>query len=62
MSSGSGSSGPVPSTPVFVIPERLDFYVEDRTTHKRIFTLYNPFDVDVRYKGERETQFDYMTH
>jgi len=48
--SSSGPSSPL-LAPVFVLPEKLDFYVEDRTTHKRIFTIYNPYDADVKYKG-----------
>jgi hypothetical protein len=51
-SPSSSSSGPPLLAPVFVLPEKLDFYVSDRSTHKRIFTIYNPYDVDVKYKGE----------
>ena len=55
MASSSGSSGPGGSAtaprPVFVFPGALDFYLEDQTTHKRVLTIYNPFDVDIFFKG-----------
>jgi len=39
---------PIPGPrPVFVFPGSLDFYLEDLTTHKRVLTLYNPYDVDI---------------
>jgi len=54
MASSSGSSGPGGSAtaprPVFVFPGALDFYLEDQTTHKRVLTIYNPFDVDIFFK------------
>ncbi len=52
-SSSSGEPPPPPPAALIVIPERLDFYVGDRTTHKRIFTVYNPYEIDVKYKGEQ---------
>merc|ERR1712029_653011 len=33
--------------PQAVFPGALDFYLEDQTTHKRVLTIYNPFDVDI---------------
>ena len=60
------------STPVFVFPSQLDFYVDDKTTHKRVMTIYNPYDVDVTFKGNCERlqtflsfdrcQFDLVSH
>lgn len=44
----SGTSGP--ARPVFVFPGNLDFYLEDQTTHKRVLTLYNPYDADITFK------------
>ena len=58
MASSSGSSGAggagggAAPRPVFVFPGALDFYLEDQTTHKRVLTIYNPFDVDIFFKGE----------
>ena len=45
----SGSSGS--SRPVFVFPGNLDFFLDDQTTHKRVLTLYNPYDTDITFKG-----------
>jgi hypothetical protein len=39
--------------PVFVFPSALDFYLEDQTTHKRVMTLYNPYDADITFKGKQ---------
>jgi hypothetical protein len=36
--------------PVFVFPVQLDFYHEDQTTHKRVITIYNPYEFDVTFK------------
>ena len=47
-SAGSPVQGP---RPVFVFPGSLDFYLEDQSTHKRVLTLYNPYDVDILFKG-----------
>ena len=44
-----GSSGS--SRPVFVFPGNLDFFLDDQTTHKRVLTLYNPYDTDITFKG-----------
>ncbi len=30
-----------------------DFYLEDLTTHKRVLTLYNPYDQDITFKGKK---------
>jgi len=46
-SAGSPVQGP---RPVFVFPGSLDFYLEDQSTHKRVLTLYNPYDVDILFK------------
>ena len=50
-SSSSSSGGGAAPRPVFVFPGALDFYLEDQTTHKRVLTIYNPFDVDIFFKG-----------
>ncbi|KAL1123109.1 hypothetical protein AAG570_002197 [Ranatra chinensis] len=36
--------------PVFVFPPEVKFYVSDQTTHKKVLTLYNPYDFAVRFK------------
>lgn len=50
--STASSAGPTPHgpKPVFVFPSTLDFYLEDPTTHKRVLTLYNPYDQDITFK------------
>ncbi len=49
----SSTFGGGPNRPVFVFPGNLDFYLEDQTTHKRVLTLYNPYDSDIIFKGEK---------
>ena len=39
---------------MFVFPSQLDFYIDDQTTHKRVLTIYNPYDVEVAFKGSTE--------
>jgi len=48
-SSGSGGilDGKIP---VFVFPVQIDFYLDDQTTHKRVVTIYNPYEFDVTFK------------
>ena len=56
MSSTGSTSSPASSgildgkVPVFVFPVQLDFYYEDQTTHKRLVTIYNPYEFDVTFK------------
>ena len=53
MSSVSGLTSPSildGKVPVFVFPVQLDFYFEDQTTHKRVVTIYNPYEFDVTFK------------
>ena len=50
-SSGAATSGILDGkVPVFVFPVQLDFYYEDQTTHKRVVTIYNPYEFDVTFK------------
>merc|ERR1712183_1211758 len=45
------AGAPIPGPrPVFVFPGSLDFYLDDQSTHKRVLTLYNPYDVDILFK------------
>jgi len=46
----SSTFGGGPNRPVFAFPGNLDFYLEDQTTHKRVLTLYNPYDSDIIFK------------
>ena len=54
-SSQSDKSSPMfpPSRipPVFVFPSTIEFYEDDPTTHKRVLTIYNPYDYEVAFKG-----------
>ena len=55
MSSASGLTSPSildGKVPVFVFPVQLDFYFEDQTTHKRVVTIYNPYEFDVTFNVE----------
>jgi len=36
--------------PVFVFPSTIEFYEDDPTTHKRVLTIYNPYDYEVAFK------------
>ena len=51
MATSTGAPIPGPR-PVFVFPGSLDFYLDDQSTHKRVLTLYNPYDVDILFKGK----------
>lgn len=48
----SGGSGGIldGKIPVFVYPVQIDFYLEDTSTHKRVVTIYNPYEFDVTFK------------
>ncbi len=51
ISFSSGSGGILDGKiPVFVFPVQIDFYLEDQTTHKRVVTIYNPYEFDVTFK------------
>lgn len=51
MAASTAFGGMSPGTrPVFVFPANLEFYLEDQTTHKRVLTLYNPYDSDIIFK------------
>ena len=53
MAASTAFGGMSPGTrPVFVFPANLEFYLEDQTTHKRVLTLYNPYDTEIIFKGE----------
>lgn len=38
--------------PVFVFPHSIRFYSDDRSSHKQVVTIYNPYDFSIRFKGE----------
>jgi len=50
MSTTSGTNILDGKVPVFVFPVQLDFYHDDQTTHKRVVTIYNPYEFDVTFK------------
>lgn len=47
MQPGSPFDGKVP---VFVFPYSINFYLEDKATHKQVLTLYNPYECAVLFK------------
>uniref|UniRef100_T1INA0 MSP domain-containing protein n=1 Tax=Strigamia maritima TaxID=126957 RepID=T1INA0_STRMM len=36
--------------PVFVFPNSLSFYADDKSQHKQVLTVYNPYDFGIRFK------------
>jgi len=48
--------------PVFVFPVQLDFYYDDQTTHKRVVTIYNPYEFDVTFKVRFLSIWDSAQH
>ncbi|XP_013416374.1 motile sperm domain-containing protein 1-like [Lingula anatina] len=36
--------------PVFVFPSSLIFYSDDQSTHKQVLTLYNPYEMALKFK------------
>ncbi|XP_023700137.1 motile sperm domain-containing protein 1-like [Paramormyrops kingsleyae] len=38
------------SLPVFVFPTELFFYADEQATHKRVLTLYNPYEFALKFK------------
>ncbi|XP_077987725.1 motile sperm domain-containing protein 1-like [Glandiceps talaboti] len=36
--------------PVFVFPTELVFYVDDKSSHKQVLTVYNPYDFSLKFK------------
>ncbi|XP_071951194.1 motile sperm domain-containing protein 1-like [Antedon mediterranea] len=36
--------------PVFVFPSELNYYADDRNTHKQVITVYNPYEFPLRFK------------
>ena len=63
MAASSAFGGMSPGArPVFIFPANLEFYLEDQTTHKRVLTLYNPYDTEIIFKGQLlfKIQFQYF--
>ena len=50
--SRSMSGGVEASCPLFITPQNLTFYTDDRQTHCQTLTFYNMYPFDVRYKGK----------
>ncbi|XP_022095335.1 motile sperm domain-containing protein 1-like [Acanthaster planci] len=36
--------------PVFVFPTELVYYADDRSSHKQVLTVYNPYDFTLKFK------------
>ncbi|XP_033100981.1 motile sperm domain-containing protein 1-like [Anneissia japonica] len=36
--------------PVFAFPSELNYYADDRSSHKQVLTLYNPYEFPLRFK------------
>ena len=51
MASSSSQSEKARIPPVFVFPSLIEFFEDDPTTHKRVLTIYNPYDYEVAFKG-----------
>lgn len=48
--------------PVFVSPQSLTFSLDDKSSHRQIITLFNPYDFPVRFKGKsRNTVIAHVT-
>ncbi|XP_070785853.1 motile sperm domain-containing protein 1-like [Enoplosus armatus] len=46
----SGQTGGVSPLPVFLFPSELLFYSEQRSSHRRVLTLYNPYSFSLSFK------------
>lgn len=40
------------SLPVFLFPTELVFYSQERSSHRKVLTLYNPYSFVLKFKGE----------
>lgn len=47
-----GETGGVASLPVFLFPSELLFHCEQRSSHRRVLTLYNPYSFRISFKSE----------
>ncbi|XP_049424317.1 motile sperm domain-containing protein 1-like isoform X1 [Epinephelus fuscoguttatus] len=47
---GMGETGGVSPLPVFLFPSELVFYCEQRSSHRRVLTLYNPYSFSLSFK------------
>ncbi|XP_029283960.1 motile sperm domain-containing protein 1-like isoform X1 [Cottoperca gobio] len=45
-----GETGDVSPLPVFLFPSELLFYCEQRSSHRRVLTLYNPYSFSLCFK------------
>lgn len=36
--------------PVFVFPNSVNFVLEDKSTHKQVLSIYNPYDYTIKYR------------
>ena len=38
--------------PVFVFPTSLVMFADDQSTHRQVLTLYNPYEFNLKFKGQ----------
>lgn len=53
MKSRVAKSTAAKNLPVFVFPEELNFIPQDQRTHKRILTIYNPYEFEISFQGKK---------
>ena len=53
MKSRVAKSTAAKNLPVFVFPEELNFIPKDQRTHKRILTIYNPYEFEISFQGKK---------
>jgi hypothetical protein len=41
--------------PIFLFPSELVFYSDQRSSHRRVLTLYNPYTFTIRFKSKNHT-------
>lgn len=47
-----GETGVASPLPVFLFPSELVFYSEQRNSHRRVLTLYNPYRFRISFKSQ----------
>ncbi|KAK2863530.1 hypothetical protein Q5P01_003063 [Channa striata] len=47
---GAETGGVASPLPVFLFPSELVFYSEQRSSHRRVLTLYNPYSFSINFK------------
>ena len=47
-----GETGDASPLPVFLFPSELLFYSEQRSSHRRVITVYNPYSFSLSFKSQ----------